>query len=341
MHPNRRLLSALLGALVLVVGALAPGRALAESRTLCAYDPVGRSGDFYRILEDFALEAGTWGVDIELQTYTDEATAARDYEAGKCDGVVATGVRLQRFNRFSSTIEAIGAITEYPVLQQLVQSFVRYPSAAQKLRSGEHETVGVLPAGLVYLFLRDRSIDTVPELAGKRIATMDYDKSAQVMVDEVGAIMVPADLGTFGPKFNNGNVDAVYMSAIGYEPFELHRGMASGGGVVDLPLAMLTLQVMVRHDRFPDDFGAKARAWFAGQFDRARKAVQQDQSKIPDAKWIRIPAAQVPSFEDMFLQVRLDLRDKHKTYDATMLSVLRKLRCARDAGRSECVEKKE
>lgn len=325
----------------LAVGLLLPSMAQAETRSLCAYDPAGKAGTYSAILKDYALEAGTWGVQLDIKTYTDEETASKDYEAGKCDGVVATGVRLQRFNRFSSSIEAIGAITDYGTLKNLTNSFVKYPSAAAKLRSGAHETVGVLPAGLVFLYVRDRNLDTVPELAGKRIATMDYDKAAPVMVDRVGAIMVPADLGSFGPKFNNGNVDACYMSALAYQPFELWRGMSNNGGVIDLPLAMATIQVMVRHDKFPADFGKKSRAWFNGQFNRAQSAVLADQAKIDKKYWINIPKAQWPGFEDMFLQVRLDLRDKHKAYDGSMLSVLRKLRCAKDGSRSECVEKKE
>lgn len=331
----------LLPLFALALGLAAPIAAFAQTRTICAYDPAGRSGEFMRIMQDYKLEASKWGVEIDVRTYTDEETAAKDYEAGRCDGVVATGVRLQRFNRFSSTIEAIGAITEYAVLKQLVQSFVRFPSAAQRLRSGDHETVGVLPAGLVFLFVRDREVDTVNELAGKRIATMDYDRAAPVMVNRIGAIMVPADLGTFGPMFNNGNVDACYMSAIGYRPFELWRGMDSGGGVIDLPLAMATIQVLVRHQKFPADFGAKSREWFAGQFDRAQQAVLKDQQGIPAKYWVRIPEASRPGFDDLFLQSRLDLRDQHKAYDANMLGVLRRIRCARDASRSECAEQKE
>lgn len=325
----------------LAVTPLLSTAAHAADLTICAYDPAGRSGEFIKIMQDFKLQASTWGAELEINTYTDEETAAKDYDAGKCDGVVATGVRLQRFNRFSSTVEAIGAITEYEVLDQLVQSFVRYPSAAKKLRSGDHETVGMLPAGLVFLFVRDREIDTVEELAGKRIATMDYDKAAPVMVDRVGAIMVPSDLGTFGPMFNNGNVDSCYMSAIGYRPFELWRGMDSGGGVIDLPLAMATIQLMIRHERFPEGFGMKSREWFAGQFDRAKTAVLKDQNGIPDKYWVHIPEAARPGFDDLFLQSRLELRDKHGAYDGSMLSVLRRLRCARDATRSECAEKKE
>ena len=99
----------LLPLLTLLVGVLLPGLAYAQAKTICAYDPGGKSGDFSKILEDYKLQAGTWGVQIDIKTYTDEETAAKDYEAGKCDGVVATGVRLQRFNHFPSTIEAIGA----------------------------------------------------------------------------------------------------------------------------------------------------------------------------------------------------------------------------------------
>ncbi|MFT7520686.1 MAG: hypothetical protein ACI9MC_002837 [Kiritimatiellia bacterium] len=325
----------------LMFGLAVPAMAQANPKSLCIYDPGGKSGDFNQILQDYKLQTKTWNVDVELKIYTDEETAVKDYEANKCDGVLATGVRMQRFNRFPSTVEAIGAVTEYDTLKSLVGAFVRYPSAAARLRSGVHETIGILPAGKVYLYVRDRKIDTVGELAGKRIATMTYDKASPVMVGRVGAIVVAADLGSLGPKFNNGSVDACYMSALAYEPFELWRGMSPDGGVIELPLAMATLQLMVHHESFPADFGAKSRAWFAGQFDRAQRAVQREEDKIDKKYWIKIPPADLPGFEDMFLKVRLDLRDKHKAYDGTMLSTLRKLRCAKDASRSECVEKKE
>ena len=87
--------------------------AQAQTRTICTYDPAGKSGEYFKLLDDYALAAKGWGVDIAIKAYTDEETAANDYEAGQCDGVVATGVRLQRFNRFPSTIEAIGALPTY------------------------------------------------------------------------------------------------------------------------------------------------------------------------------------------------------------------------------------
>jgi hypothetical protein len=320
---------------------ISPGLARADTRVICAFDPAGKSGDYYKMMQDLGVEAQTWGTTLDIRAYTDEETAAKDYDAGQCDGVVATGVRLQRFNRFSSTIEAIGAAPTYTILKQAIESLNKYESAAARLKSGDHETAGILPVGAVYLFLRDRNIDTVPELAGKRIATMDYDKAAPVMVDRVGAVMVPADLGSIGPKFNNGDVDAAYASAPAYKPFELWRGIGTKGGIVKLPLAQATLQLLIRSSKFPPDFGKKSRVFVAGKFDAAIALVKKAESEIPAASWITIQASDQPAFDEMFQAVRIRLRDEIKGYDATMLSMLRKLRCASDATRPECVEQKE
>jgi len=313
----------------------------ASSGVLCVYDPAGRSGDYYRIMEEYVLQASSWGVNLTLKAYTDEETAAKDYQAGQCDGVVATGVRLQRFNNFPSTIEAMGAIGTYDLLKSMINSMAKYDSAAKRLRSGDHETVGFIPVGAVYLFVRDRSKNSVKDLAGLRIATMDYDKAAPVMVDRLGGIMVPADLGSIGPKFNNGDVDACYMPAPAYRPFELFRGLGTKGGIIKFPLAQGTLQVMLRVSKFPDGFTKQSRTYLAGQFDVGLAAVKRAEADIPAKYWIALDKPTMTRFDELFLDVRLRLRDDVKAYDGTMLSALRKLRCSKDSSRAECIEKKE
>ena len=313
---------------------------VASASTLCVYDPAGKAGDYSAITQDFALEAAAWGAEVTLKSYTDEETAVKDYEAGQCDGVIATGVRLQKFNRFPSTVEAMGALPDYAHLKELIRTINGSPAAAKMLTRNGHETVGFIPVGAVYLFVRDRSIDTVPELAGKRIATMDYDKAAPTMVKHVGAVMVPADLGTIGPKFNNGSVDACYVSAPAYEPFELHRGLSGNGGIVRSPLAQATLQVMVKADKFPAGFGEKARTFFLNKFDTAVALAEKAEKGIPSSFWIDVPKAQSADWDDMFLDVRVGLRDAG-AYDGTMLKVMRQLRCKSDAARSECAENRE
>lgn len=334
MRLARKLLSAVVALSALVAAAPAEAK-----QVICAYDPAGKTGDYFQILEEFSLEAKGWGADIELRAYTDEETATKDYEAGKCDGVVATGVRLQRFNRFPSTLEAIGALPTYDHLKHMINTLANSSGAAKALVASDNETAGIMPVGAVYLFVRDRNIDTVAELAGKRIATMDYDRAAPVMVDRVGAIMVAADLGSIGPKFNNGDVDACYVSAPAFQPFELHRGLGEKGGIIRLPLAQATMQLMIKQSKFPEDFGSKSRKFFAGKFDKALAAVKASEDAIPSKYWVDV--GKVDDFDDMFQAVRLSLRDTHKAYDQNMLKVMRNLRCNTDATRPECAEAKE
>lgn len=324
----------------LAVAALGFASAPAEAATICAYDPAGKSGDFFRLLGDYALEAGKWGATIDLKAYTDEETAAKDFAAGQCDGVVATGVRLQRFNNFPSTFEAVGGLPNYAAEKQLISSFAKYPSAAKKLSRGEYQTVGFIPAGAVYLFVRDRSINSVDALAGKRIATMDYDKAAPFMVEKMGAIMVPADLGSIGPKFNNGDVDVCYMSAPGYGPFELHRGLANGGGIIKAPLAQASFQILVRKDKFPAEFSAQSLNYWAANFDKALGAVKKAEATIPASMWIDVPSDQLSEWDAIYQDVRVELRDKG-AYDGSLLGVMKKIRCGQDKSRSECAESRE
>jgi hypothetical protein len=309
-------------------------------KSLCIYDPGGREGDAFTMLQAYRDAALEWGVDFEFKPYTDEATATNDFEAGQCDAVFATGVRLQRFNRSAFTLEAIGALPSYGTMKAAVQSIAKYGAAY--MSNGNYETAGIMPGGAVYLFVRDRNLDSVEELVGKCIATMNFDKAAPVMVQRVGATVASADIGTFGALFNNGEVDACYTSAVAFSPFELAKGLdAEGGGIVRYPLSQLTFQVVLHADRFPEGFGAKSRTFSATQFDTALSFVKRAEDAIPSKYWMEIDEAQLPAFEELFLDVRLELADEHGAYDRGMLKAMRKVRCSRDAARAECADPKE
>lgn len=312
----------------------------AQAATICVYDPGGKTGDYYGMLEDMSLQASSWGTEVEIKTYTDEATAVNDYQAKVCDGVLATGVRLQKFNNFPTTIEAIGGLPNYELLEQLLKTVTKSKGASRMLINGDNETAGIIPIGAAYLFVRDRNIDTVSELSGKRIAAFDYDEPSKEMVKRVGAILVPADLGTLGPKFNNGDVDACYVSAPAYGPFELEKGLGTKGGIVRLPLAQASLQLLIRKGSFAEGFGAKARTFFLGQYGEALRIVKNAEKNIPSQYWIDLPKESLPGFDELFQGSRLKLRDAG-AYNKKMLNVMFRLRCKLDSARSECAENKE
>ncbi len=307
---------------------------------LCVFDPSGAAGDAFSIMQDFRAAALGWGVAFELKPYTDEKTAAEDLKAGVCNAAVMTGIRARGFNRFSGTLEAMGGVRSYDELK-LILKLLASPKIAKKLRGKDFETVAIFPAGAVYLFVAQRSWDSVSKLAGKRIATMDFDAASIALVERVGAAMVPADVGTFAGMFNNGHVDAAYAPATAFKPLELEKGLRKGGGIIRFPLAQMTFQMVVRTDAgLPPGFAAKARAYAAKRAEKVPEVVARAEQGIPSKYWISVPAALAVENDALFRGVRIALRDKG-VFDGTMLSLLRRVRCKTQRNHAECAEKKE
>lgn len=318
----------------------ATGFAHAETRALCVYDPGGGNGDIFNMMKDYRTAAKGWGVDFTLKPYTDEKTAAEDFKAGQCHAVLMTGTRSRQFQKFAGTIEAMGALPAYKQLNRVVKA-LSGPGASKLMRSGPYEIAAIYPGGAVYLLVRDRNVDTVPELAGKRLATLEYDEAAKTMVRKVGASLVAADVGTFAGMFNNGSVDACYAPATAYQALELYKGVGKKGGIIRYPLAQMTLQMLIRSKDFPKDFPAASRKFAATKFKTGLKLVSGAEKAIPAASWIEIPTADKARYDEMFRDVRITLRDKAKLYHPKTLTMLRKVRCKSDKARAECAEKRE
>lgn len=328
-------LAALVGAVLLAGTATA-----AEQRTLCVYDPSGANGDAFNFTKDYQSAAVAWGVELQLKPYTDEKTAVEDFKAGKCDGALLTGLRARAFSPFAGTIEAMGAVQSYSQLKKVIDGLAN-PKAGKMVTRGEYEVAGIFPAGAVYLYVRDKAIDSVSALAGKRVSTIDFDEAAKVLVRQVGASMVAADIGTFSGMFNNGSVDACYAPATAYGPLELGKGLGSKGGIVKFPLGQLTLQVLIRTARFPAEFGVNSRKYAQKAFTSSMNVVKKAEGAVPGKYWMDVTAEQRQKFDDLLRDVRIRLRDKEKVYDKAMLGLLRRVRCKEDAARAECAEQKE
>ncbi|HEY3354908.1 MAG TPA: putative solute-binding protein [Polyangia bacterium] len=308
--------------------------------TVCVYDPSGANGDAFNMMKDYRTAAAAWGVNLTLKPYTEEKTAAEDFKAQKCHAALLTGVRTRTFVPFSGSIEAMGGLPDYGQLRSVVANLAK-PAGAKLMKKGDYETVALFPGGKVYLLVRNRNIKSVGDLAGKRIATLDFDVAAKAMVKAVGASMVIADIGTFAGMFNNGGVDACYAPATAFVPLELRKGIGSAGGVVRYPLAQLTMQLLVRSASFPEGFGGKSREWSAKEFKRMLRLVEKADKSIPAKFWIDVPKPDQEKYDLMFRDVRLRLRDQG-VLDRAALKLLMRTRCQGEgAARAECAEKKE
>jgi len=307
---------------------------LAEAKKVCVFDILGANGPVFTQMKDYKLAAMDWGAELILKPYTNERVAAEDFKAGLCDAVSFTGVRARQFNAFTGSLDAAGAIPSYEYLKSVIAT-ISAKKAAKLMKSGPYEVVGIFPGGAVYLFVRDRSVDTVGELAGKRFAVMDSDPAQTEMVSFVGASPVATSIANMYSKFNNGSVDITYGPAVMYEAMELYKSLQPSGGVIRFSLAQVTMQILIRSSEFPDGFGQKSRDYSLNQFDQGVDLLARYENKIPEKLWIEIPEADKSRYSEVFRQSRIRLRDKG-IYNSKMLKVMRMVRCKKDPLQPEC-----
>ncbi|MDX1635566.1 MAG: putative solute-binding protein [Marinobacter sp.] len=329
-----RLLAAVLLSASLTLPALAQESGEILDRSFCVFDPVGANGPLFAITKTFRPAALKEGIRLDLRAYTDEKVAAEDFKAGQCDAVLLTGTRAREFNKFTGSLEAMGAVPGEEEMR-LLYNTLSQPKARPFLISGPYEVAGVFPAGAIYLHMRDRSIDTVEELQGKKIATLDYDTASVRMVRHVGASVVGSNSANFAGKFNNGSVDLAYAPAVAYTPLELYKGVQPNGGVFKYALAYMNFQVILHRDRFPDRAGQMVREESIKRIDEAYDIIAQAEAEIPETVWMHPPAEDTRNYDEMLREVRLSLL-ADGVYDERAIKLMRAIRCRVDGTRSEC-----
>lgn len=303
-------------------------------QVMCVFDPAKTAGDAYALMKDYQLAAKQWGADLQLRVDVNESVLAEDFKAGKCDAVSITGMRGRQFNKFTGSLDAIGAIPDLKLAVKIMQGLAD-PKFAKDMKNGPYEVVGVVPIGDAYLMVNDRSINTVAKAAGKKIAVLSYDDAQKIMVSQIGAQPVSADVMSFGPMFNNGQVDIIGAPAAVFKPFELHKGLGDNGAIVNYPLLQVTGNIIIRADKFPADFGQKSRAWVKSQLPRAFTILGKMKSDIPSKYWMDVPAADKPGYQKMMRESRIDLA-KRGIYDKRMMKILWQFRCKENPTNFEC-----
>lgn len=331
---SRRIAIAAALCATLVTPTLAKAETEILERSFCVFDPVGANGPLFAITKEFQPVAMQRGIRLNLRAYTDEKVAAEDFKAGQCDAVLLTGTRAREFNKFTGSLEAMGAVPGEQEMR-LLYNTLSQPQARQFLIEGPYEVAGVFPGGAIYLHTRDRNVDSVEKLQGKRIATLDYDSASVRMVRHVGASVVGSNSANFAGKFNNGSVDLAYAPAVAYQPLELYKGVSTNGGVFKYALGYMNFQVIIHRDRFPDDAGQMVRDESIKRIDQAYEIIAEAEAGIPEEVWMHPPREDVAEYDRMLRQVRLSLLEDG-VYDERAIKLMRAIRCRVDGSRSEC-----
>ena len=315
------------------------GVVLAEPKSLCVFDLLGANGPIYAQMKDYRIAAINWGVDLRLKPYISEAKAANDFKAGLCDAVSFTGIQSRQFNPFTGSLDAMGALPSYAHLK-MVLSTLSSTQAAPLMINNPYEVVGIIPIGAAYLFVNERSLvsdhaDTEGGLKHIRIAVMDNDPAQLELVSLLGTASVSSSIAEMYHKFNTGAVDVSYGPAVVYEAMELYKGLQPNGGVVDFPIAQLTLQIIIHQAEFPEKFGQQSRLYALGQFDKAVMLAKNHEHRIAPQWWIDISDANRKRYHAIYRKTRISLRNKG-IYDKKMLSIMRMARCKKDPLLTEC-----
>lgn len=321
-------------ALIVATGLLAAASTTQAKQVMCVFDLVGKNGDVFTLMKDYQLAAKNWGADLELKVNSNEAVIAEDFKAGKCDAVSITGMRGRQFNNFTGSLDAIGAIPDLNLAVKIMQGLAN-PNFAKYMTNGKYEVVGVIPVGDAFLMVNDRNINTVAKAAGKKIAVLDYDQAQKIMVQQIGAQAVSADVTNFGSKFNNGQVDIIGAPAAVFKPLELHKGLGSKGAIVNYPLLQVTGNIIIRPDKFPAGYGQKSRDWIRTQLPRANSIIGKMKADIPAKYWMQVPEGDKPGYQKLMRESRISLT-KQGVYNKQMMKILWQFRCKNDPKNFEC-----
>jgi len=303
-------------------------------RRICVWDIAGKNGPIYQAAVDQVAELMQWGVQIELDAYTSESVLTEELKAGMCDAALFTGLRARLFNKYTGTIDAIGAVPSRDHMKLLMRAITSAKNA-DRMVDGQYVVMGYAPMGAAYIFVNDRSINTLAKAAGKRVAVLDYDLVQAEMVSQIGANPVPTALVNAGTKFNNKIVDVLAAPLAAYQIMELYKGLGDNGGIVNYPFSQITLQLVGRADKFPNELAQLVREDFLTRFDTIEKLVKAQEGDIPEQYWIDIPDDDKAEYQVMMQEARIQLRERDY-YHADMLALQRKVRCKFEPSHFEC-----
>lgn len=328
-----RVFSSITFSFFLLVSCYSQGASLAPVK-FCIWDPVGSNGPFISFLKETKLKAISWGIDLQLDAYTDEKVAFNDFKSQVCDAVFLTNLLARELVPFTGAFGAPGAIRSIEELKTL-SATLNSPKAKSIVTNDKYEVSGLFPVGEIYTFVRDKSNVRIASISGKKVSILNGDVASSRFAKVVGASPVHTSLATWGGQFNNGNVDVMFAPALAYNTFELYKGLGETGGIIDFNILYAVMQMVVNTQKVPPSFASKMRRHALTRFDELENTVKQARSEIPQKYWVTLDSKTLEEYEVLSKQIRLTLRDE-KAFDPKAISLLWKIRCKFNPAHTEC-----
>lgn len=249
-----------------------------------------------------------------------------------------TSMRARPYNKYVGSIDSLGGVTNDKIAERVIK-FVSDPRNAAKmitnLSGHKYEIAGISPLGSAYIFVRDKSINSIEKAAGRKFAVLAYDDAQKLIVQRVGAQAVLSDISNFAAKFNNGQVDMIGAPAYAYKPLELNKGLGTNGVMYNFPVLQVTANLVLRAEKFPNGFGQKSRDWFVKQLPRTFSTIKRLEAQIPGKYKMSLVPEDKMKYQKMMRDGRIELTQRG-IYDPSMMKVLKKARCSVDKVNFEC-----
>lgn len=304
-------------------------------RTFCVWDPLGKAGPIAATTDDQTLRSLHYGMTLNIQIFQNEQELINRFLTEKsCDAILVRGAAAMAFNKFSATIEAVGALPERKHLQLLMQVLAN-PSMGKRLTNDNYTVMGVATMGDSYVFMENKSLTSLTSLNGKSVAVQNTDKGMIKLIKAVGATPLEGDMMGAVQTFADNKVPSMLSPAIGY----LVMGAGQMGdeiGALSTPIAQSTMQLIGRSEEFPPELAQILREDFLFKFESYARRVDKEISLVADSFWITPPEEDKATLANIYQNVRVELRDQG-FYDASMLRLARKIRCRFEPTNQECV----
>lgn len=307
----------------------------AQAQQLCVFDVMGTGGDTYALMKDYALFSQSQGVKLELSVFTDEAEPLALYQSGQCEMMSSTSISARPFNRFVSTISAIGVVPTMEVANSAMR-LVANPKLQHLMTNEQHEVAGMTPMGLVYMLINGTWFKSTADLHGRKVGYLKTDPSQEHAWERLGLKPVPLGIDNYAHAFNRGEIDVLPAPAMVIKPFELDKRLhRSHGKIIKIPLVFLTQTVVFNRKDFPSDFGNKSRQWFHSQIPRMMRAIQRIEQEIPKDLWQPLNEKDYDGNRLLMLQLRQRYL-KEGVFDRRMDQILERIRCQQGVNETHC-----
>lgn len=295
------------------------------TRSVCVFDPIGKSGDIFATATDLSMQFMTLGVNLKLKLYLDESKARKDFEARRCDAVLLTGLQARRFNTFVATVEAPGMFLNYDNLPKIL-GIMASEKASKYMRKGNVEVAGVYPAGFVYMVLNDKKRAHPNKLRGLKMINIDNNIMISDFAKRVGGTTVPATTNTFVKLFKERTVDVTFAPMAIFSALELDVALdESQGAIMSLPIALLTIQVLIHADRFPEGYGQSTREMSLLHYERVLDISKRAEKNVQSKYWLN-GFHNMTEWEEVAYATRRSMLDKG-FFSPKMIKIINKFRC--------------